>query len=549
MSNTTYPVPYEMLKKWAETTPDKVYLRQPVDRVIHEKTWAQVHDEVLRLAAGFLSLGLKKGDVVAILGKNTAEWFITDFALGAAGLIPAPIYFTAGEDTIRFVMEHSEAKAVVLGKLDDIAPAKAGIPEGVITIAQPYDTMACDHQMTDLIANNDPLAEVNQPDMEDTFSLLYTSGTTGDPKGIMVSFRNIGYSASTAVEALNYTPDDRLISYLPLAHITERAMVQHVGLYHGCTVSFTESLDTFAEDVRNAAPTVFISVPRLWMKFQSGILAKMPQKKLDRFLKIPVLKNIVKKKLRAALGPTDARICGSGAAPISPAVLEWFSKLGINITEGYGMSETSGLSAVQYPFEHAKLGTNGRPAKGTLMKIAEDGELLVGGDGVVKGYYKDADKTAETFRDGWLHTGDKGEIDADGCLRITGRVKEIFKTAKGKYVAPLKIESMMQENPYIEQICVMGMGLPQPVAVIVLADGTMASQGETQVQADLAKTLISVNARLETHEKLSHVVVAKDAWTVENGFLTPTLKTKRNLLEKKYGELIAKPKTSAILIE
>lgn len=549
MSNTTYPVPYEMLKKWAETTPDKIYLRQPVDRVIHEKTWAQVHDEVLRLASGFLSLGLKKGDVVAILGKNTAEWFITDFALGAAGLIPAPIYFTAGEDTIRFVMEHSEAKAIVLGKLDDIAPAKAGIPDGVITIAQPYDTMACDHQMTDLIANNKPLAEVNQPDMEDTFSLLYTSGTTGDPKGIMVSFRNIGYSASTAVEALNYTPDDRLISYLPLAHITERAMVQHVGLYHGCTVSFTESLDTFAEDVRNAAPTVFISVPRLWMKFQSGILAKMPQKKLDRFLKIPVLKNIVKKKLRAALGLTDARICGSGAAPISPAVLEWFSKLGINITEGYGISETSGLSAVQYPFEHAKLGTNGRPAKGTLMKIAEDGELLIGGDGVVKGYYKDADKTADTFRDGWLHTGDKGEIDADGCLRITGRVKEIFKTAKGKYVAPLKIESMMQENPYIEQICVMGMGLPQPVAVIVLADGTMASQGETQVQADLAKTLTSVNARLETHEKLSHVVVAKDAWTVENGFLTPTLKTKRNLLEKKYGELIAKPKTSAILIE
>ena len=229
MSATIYPIPYDMLKKWAEQTPDKVYLRQPVDRVIHEKTWARVHDEVLRLAAGFRSLGLEKGDVVAILGKNTAEWFITDFALGAAGLIPAPIYFTAGEETIRFVMEHSEAKAIVLGKLDDIAPAKAGIPDGVITIAQPYKTMDCDHQMTDLIANNDPLAEVNRPDMEDTFSLLYTSGTTGDPKGIMVSFRNIGYSASTAVAALNYTPDDRLISYLPLAHITERAMVQHVG--------------------------------------------------------------------------------------------------------------------------------------------------------------------------------------------------------------------------------------------------------------------------------------------------------------------------------
>lgn len=549
MSATPYPIPYDMLKKWAETTPDKVYLRQPVNRVIHEKTWAQVHDEVLRLAAGFLSLGLKKGDVVAILGKNTAEWFITDFALGAAGLIPAPIYFTAGEDTIRFVMRHSEAKAIVLGKLDDIAPAKAGIPDGVITVAQPYETMACDHQMTDLIAQNEPLAEVNRPDMEDTFSLLYTSGTTGDPKGIMVSFRNIGYSSSLAVEALNYTPEDRLISYLPLAHITERAMVQHVGLYHGCTVSFTESLDTFAEDVRNAAPTVFISVPRLWMKFQSGILAKMPQKKLALFLKIPGLRNIVKKKLRAALGLTHTRLCGSGAAPISPAVLEWFSKLGINITEGFGMSETSGLSAVQYPFEHAKIGTNGRAAKGTLLKISDDGELLVGGDGIVKGYFKDDEKTAETFRDGWLHTGDKGEIDADGCLRITGRVKEIFKTGKGKYVAPLRIESMMQENPYIEQICVMGMGLPQPVAVVVMAEGTMSSQGAAQVQANLSKTLTSVNARLEAHEKVSHIVVVKDPWTVENGFLTPTLKTKRGPLEKKYGDIIAKPKTGSVVFE
>ena len=549
MSATAYPVPYEMLKKWAEATPDKVYLRQPVDRVIHEKTWAQVHDEVLRLAAGFLSLGLKKGDVVAILGKNTAEWFITDFALGAAGLIPAPIYFTAGEDTIRFVMAHSEAKAIVLGKLDDTAPAKAGIPKGVITIAQPYDTMACDHQMTDLIAQNEPLKEVNQPDMEDTFSLLYTSGTTGDPKGIMVSFKNIGYSSSTAVEVMNYTPEDRLISYLPLAHITERAMVQHVGLYHGCTVSFTESLDTFAEDVRNAAPTVFISVPRLWMKFQSGILGKMPQKKLDRFLKVPFLKTIVKKKLHAALGLKDARICGSGAAPISPAVLEWFSKLGINITEGYGMSETSGLSAVQYPFEHAKIGTNGRAAKGTLLKIADDGELLVGGDGVVKGYFKDDKKTAETFKDGWLHTGDKGEIDADGCLRITGRVKEIFKTGKGKYVAPLRIESMMQENPYVEQICVMGMGLPQPVAVIVMADGTADTLGQAQIQADLSKTLNSVNARLEAHEKVSHIVVAKDQWTVENRFLTPTLKIKRGLLEKKYGDMIAELATGSVIFE
>lgn len=538
MSNNTYPVPYEMLKKWATETPDKVYLRQPVDRVYHEKTWAEVHDEVLRLAAGFKSLGLKKGDVVAILGKNTAEWFITDFALGAAGLIPAPIYFTAGEDTIRYVMEHSEAKAIVLGKLDDLGPARAGIPEGVITIAQPYETIPCDHQMTDLIAQNEPLKDVNKPKMEDTFSLLYTSGTTGNPKGIVMTFRNIGYSSSKAVEKLNYTSEDRLISYLPLAHITERAMVQHVGLYHGCTVSFVESLETFAEDNREAAPTVFISVPRLWMKFQSGILAKMPQKKLDLFLKIPGLRSVVKKKIKAQMGLTDARIAGSGAAPISPAVLEWFAKLDINITEGFGMSETSGLVTVQYPFEHAKIGTNGRAAAGAKLKISEEGELLIGGDGIVSGYYKDDAKTAETFKDGWLHTGDKGEIDADGCLRITGRVKEIFKTTKGKYVAPVPIESLMLENSYIEQICVMGVGLPQPVSVVVLAEEATAGVSKSVLESSLGATLKSVNGRLEAHERNSHFVVASDPWTVENGLLTPTLKTKRDLIEKKFADII-----------
>ena len=549
MSDTTYPVPYEMLRRWAAKTPDRVYLRQPVNRVYREKTWAQVHDEVLRLAAALRALGLKKGDVVAILGKNTAEWFIADFAIAAAGLIPAPIYFTAGAETIRFVLEHSAAKAIILGKLDDLAPARAGIPAGLITIAQPYDTLPCDHQMTDLIARHPPLVDVNIPQMDDTFSLIYTSGTTGNPKGIVVTFRNIGYSSTTAVEALNYTENDRLISYLPLAHITERAMVQHVGLYHGCSVAFTESLDTFAEDVRNAAPTIFISVPRLWMKFQSGILAKLPQKKLDRMLRLPILRGIVKKKIKTLLGLNNARICGSGAAPIPPAVLEWFARLGIDITEGFGMSETSGLVTVNYPFQRSKIGTVGTPAKGARIKISGDGELLIAGDCIVKGYYKDAEKTAETFRDGWLHTGDMGDIDGDGCLRITGRVKELFKTGKGKYVAPVPVESLIAENPYVEQICVMGSGLPQPVAVVVMAAQIGNAMSLSEETTGLAETLKKANARLEAHERLSHIVVAKEPWTIENGLLTPTLKIKRNLVEKKYADLIAKPKTGSVVFE
>ncbi len=544
MAETTYPVPYEMLRQWAQKAPNRVYLRQPVNRVYREKTWAQVHDEVLRLASAFRALGLQKGDVVAILGKNTSEWFIADFACAAAGLIPAPIYFTAGADTIRYVLEHSEAKAIILGKLDDLKPASEGIPEGIITIAQPYKTLPCDHQMTDLIAKHGPLKDVNVPTMEDTFSLLYTSGTTGEPKGIVVTFRNIGYSSTTAVEALQYTEHDRLISYLPLAHITERAMVQHVGLYHGCSGACVESLETFAEDVRNAAPTIFISVPRLWMKFQSGILAKMPQAKLDRLLRIPILRSVVKNKIKTLLGFKNVRIAGSGAAPISPAVLAWFARLGINITEGFGMSETSGLVTVNYPFQLSKIGRVGGPAKGAKIKISEEGELLVSGDCIVKGYYKAAETTAVTFRDGWLHTGDMGEIDSDGCLKITGRVKELFKTAKGKYVAPVPIESLIAENPYVEQICVMGSGLPQPVAVVVMGPGAGDVALMSEESTGLGETLKKVNARLESHEKLSHFVVARDPWTIENGLLTPTMKTKRNLVEKKYNDVVARPNSN-----
>ncbi|SEB00434.1 AMP-binding protein [Rubrimonas cliftonensis] len=551
MTTSVYPTPYEMLRKWAAKTPEKVYLRQPIDRVAHEKTWAQVHDEVLRFSAALRSLGLQKGDVVAILGKNTAEWFISDFAIVAAGMIPAPIYFTAGTDTIRFILGHSGAKAIILGKLDDVEAAREAIPAGMITISQPYDTLPCDHHMTDLIAANAPLADVNQPSMDDIFSLIYTSGTTGNPKAIVTTFRNIGYGAQSTAEHLNYSENDRLLSYLPLAHITERAVVQYAGLYHGCTVSFTESLATFPEDVRNASPTVFISVPRLWMKFQSGVLAKMPQKKLDWMLRVPILSGIVKKKIKAQLGLQNARIAASGAAPISPAVLHWFHKLGINISEGWGMSETTGMSAVNYPFRKEKIGTIGAPPKGTTLKISQEGEVLIRGDGIVSQYHKDAETSAKTFRDGWLHTGDRGQIDAEGCLRITGRVKELFKTGKGKYVAPVPIESLLAENPYVEQICVTGLGLPQPVAIVVMADqgGHNHLQESSEEVAGLAETLKKTNSRLEAHERLSHIIVARDPWTIENGLLTPTLKLKRNLIEKKYADLISKPSRNPVVIE
>ncbi|MCG8609575.1 MAG: AMP-binding protein [Pseudomonadales bacterium] len=534
-----YPLPPQMLDKWARETPDKVYLRQPVNRVYREFTWSQVRDQVLRMANALKKLGLKPGDKVAIMSKNCAEWFIADFAITAAGMISAPIYFTASSKTIRFIIEHSEAKAVFIGKLDDTKPTIEGIPESTIKIAMPYDTAPCDHSWDDLLKNNDPVEKSAQPELDDTFSLSYTSGSTGNPKAAVLTFRNVAYGAITPANELQVTQSDRLISYLPLAHITERALIEHMSLYSGATVTFVESLDTFAEDLRSANPSLFISVPRLWMKFQAGILAKLPQKKLDKLLKLPIIGSLVRNKVKKQLGLSNARLCGSGTAPISPAILEWYRKIGINISEGWGMTETTGLAVMQYPFRTEKLGTIGQAVNGTEIKISDAGEILVRGDGVVNGYYKDDEKTAETFVDGWLHTGDKAEMDADGCLRITGRVKDIFKSGKGKYVVPVPIESLLYENNMIEQMCVMGSGLPQPVAVVVLSEETTQGLSQEEIQSSLSDTLNSVNKRLEGHEKLDRIFVAKDPWTIENGLLTPTMKIKRNDLESLYAQAIA----------
>lgn len=539
MSSMSNATPHQRLRHWATTTPSKVYLRQPVNRQYQEKTWGQVYDEVLRLASALHALGLKKGDVVGLIGKNTPDYFVADFAISVAGLVSAPIYFTAGEDTIRYVLEHSEAKAIFVGKLDDPKAVLAAIPSNLITISEPQGRLQCQHQMGDLIRNHKPLSDVEEPEPDSIFSLIYTSGTTGNPKGVVITYRNIAFGVTTAVDRLKYTVDDRLFSYLPLAHITERAMVQYGSLYHGCYVSFSESLETFAEDVRNSAPTIFISVPRLWVKFQQGVLAKMPQEKLDRLLRIPVISYFVKRKIRAALGLSHARLTASGAAPIPPSVLRWFERLGIHIVEGFGMSETSGLASANYPFNSSKLGSVGIPVDGVNIRISDEGEVVVSGDCVCAGYYKDPEKTAETFRGGWLHTGDTGEIDAEGNLRITGRMKEIFKTTKGKYVSPLKIESLIAENPYVEQTCVMGMGMSQPFAVVVLGRAFTEANCRDETTSQLHQLLNYINSKLEAHERLSHIVVSNEPWSIENGLLTPTMKMKRNSLEKRFAALLA----------
>lgn len=551
MANT-YSLPIEMLEKWARERPTAVYLRQPVNRQVKEFSWSECHDIVLRMAAALRAHGLKPGDRVSILSKNCAEWFLADFAIQAAGMIPTPIYYTASAETIRYVIDHADVKAVFMGKLDDLGPSEKGIPEDVWKIAFPYSTIACDVEWDDLLKANAPLAaeEIARPDIDELFSIVYTSGSTGAPKGVEMTWRNIAFGATSPIRSLDLVGDERLISYLPLAHITERALIEHLSLYGGITVSFVESLDTFIDDLRDAQVTMFISVPRLWMKFQSNILAKVPQEKLDRLLRIPVVSWLVKRKIRNQLGLSKARVVGSGSAPISASVLAWYKKLGINITEGWGMTETAGLASTHHPYREDKLGSIGMPLDGLETKITEEGELLIRGDGVTRGYYKDPELTAQTIEPGgWLHTGDKVQLDEDNYLHITGRVKEIFKSSKGKYVAPVPIEAMLFDNTFVEQACVMGSNLAQPVGVVFLSQETTEGRSREEVRRSLEETLQELNSKLESHLRLSSILVAEDMWTIENGYLTPTMKIKRSLIEEKYRALLDHMPGNAVVWE
>ncbi|PTY36496.1 AMP-dependent synthetase [Saccharospirillum sp. MSK14-1] len=531
----TYPMPLAELARHVAERGDQPFLHQPINRQLKIWTWAEVDDNARRIAQGLISLGLEPGDRVAIFAKNSAEWFIADWAIMMAGMISVPIYATANEDTIRHIIEDSGSKAVFVGKLDEVAAGEAAFDGGLARIGFPYPTLTHDHRWDDWLAQHAPLKEVADLGLNDVMTLVYTSGSTGKPKGVVLKYRQYAAASATNRVIGQITEYDRTVSYLPLAHVTERAVVQGTALYTGGPVYFVESLDTFVDDLKVAQPTTFLSVPRLWTRFQAGIHEKIPPKTLQFLLRIPLVGQRVARKIRAGLGLDSVHTFGSGSALLAPSLLQWYHRLGIDICEGWGMTETTGLSACNMPFRADRMGTIGVPLDCVDMKIADDGELLIRGDAVFETYYNNPEVTADAFQGGWFRTGDKAEKRSDGAFRIVGRLKEAFKTAKGKYVAPGPLESRLAANADIEQVCVIGAGRTQPVAVVVLAEHRAESDRKA-MRASLRETLETLNASLESHEKLEGILVAAEPWTIESGQLTPTMKLRRSSLEDCYDE-------------
>lgn len=532
----------DCLDHWATTQPNKVYFTQPfsTEKTV-DYTWGQVADQVNRMAAYLQSLNLPEKTHIGILGKNSAHWIMADLAIWRAGHVSIPLYPTLNAETAEYVLENSDSKMIFIGKMDELwRVVEKGIPASMPTITLPLaPQLAHAKKWDDIVAATAPTQNPVKRSKDEMATMLYTSGSTGKPKGVMISFNAMISALRGTSKVMSFSNTDRMISYLPLAHAAERAILETGSLFYGFHVYFSFGLDSFIQDLQRARPTLFFSVPRLWTKFYNGICGKIPLGVQQVIFRIPILSGLFKKFLLKKLGLSEVRMALSGSAPLAPALMSWYRNLGLDLLEGYAMSENFAYSHCSLPGK-VRVGYVGNTYPGVECKISEVGEVLVKSPCNMMGYYKNPELTAQSYtEDGFLKTGDMGVIDDQGRLKITGRVKELFKTSKGKYIAPVPIENRLNGHELIEAVCVTGPSFPQPFALVMLPleEHKQVEQNPSEaarVESEMTELLNHVNGQLEAHEKLSCIVVVKDLWTMENGFLTPTMKIKRNVIEENY---------------
>ena len=531
--------------EWEKQLKDKPYLKQPFGDKWEEYTWGEVGDMARRLATGLKSLNLREGAHIGIYSKNCREWIISDLAIVMAGYVSVPFFPSLNGKELAYIMDYGDVDALFIGKIETWDQIKDDLPEGMPLIKFPhYDgcsNVTKGHEWFKFIDSHEPMQNPNKPKLSDLWTIIFTSGTTGNAKGVMLT-----YQAIDGIKVVLDDPNNPLgikhdgnndfISYLPLNHIFERVVIEWCSFRYGGTISFVESLDTFAKNLKAVQPHVFAAAPRVWTKLQLGLLTKFPQKKLDKLLKIPLLSSLLKKLIKKGLGFSKARIVVSGSAPMPVELIEWFRKVGVYITNGYGMTENCAICSSVDGRDFEKLHTVGQPQKGVELKIdQETGEILMKGPFIMKGYYKNDELTNTTLRGGWLHTGDKGFLDEDNYLHITGRVADSFKTSKGEYIEPLTLEQHFVNINEIEEVCVVGLGIAQPLCLIQLSEIGKNTSREV-ISKMLTDRLSEVNSDLVNYKKISTLIIVKDEWTQQNGIVGPTQKLKRGAIEDKYSK-------------
>lgn len=519
--------------QYEKERPNHMFLHQPMGGgVVRTWTWKEAGEQARTMANVLRGMGLHHGDRVAILSKNCAEWIIADLAIMMGGFVSVPLYVTITAPTIRMLLEHSGSKAVFVGKLDNFKDQEAGLlPDVPVIYIDAYGYKGS-LLWSELLQLNEPLSPVHRAGNDEVLTIMYTSGTTGRPKGVVHTAGNFSATLRAAVH-IGVPMYPKIFSYLPMSHIAERMGIEMIGIMNGGSFHFAHTLESFAADLKAVQPHIFFAVPRIWAKFREKINEKMPDEKLQRLLKVPILGWLIRRKIKSGIGLAKAQRIFSGAAPISVELLEWYSRIGIEILQAYGMTEDCVYCHFCLPGAN-RFGSVGKPLPGLETRISDVGEIQVKNPALMKGYYREPELTAEMFtEDGYLKTGDKGSYDKEGFLFITGRVKDQFKTDKGKYISPSSIEMRLMDHNVVEQACVVGMGIPQPIGLIVLS--AQAQPAGRSSQATILNSLRTrINVQLESHEKIEKLIVISEPWTVENGLMTPTLKIKRNEVEKIY---------------
>ena len=545
MAQTNDIVPFlSRFYHWETTTPNNTFLRQPINGIWTDMTYAEAGREARKMAAALRGLGLQPKDHIGILSKNCYHWVLADLAIMMGGFVSVPFYASLPGDQLAEVVTLSDIKCLFVGKLDRWDESHvAAIPEATTTITfPPYKGSAevvGEHDWTTLVDRNEPLVQAHVPHLDDLWTIKFTSGTTGAPKGVMLSHRapSQALAFEEQHEWIGLFPMEapRFFSFLPLNHVAERMAVEVPAIWMGGSISFSESLETFRSDLQATQPHCFFAVPRIWNNFYLGILSHVSEEQLDQLLSNPATANATKGKIRSELGLRDLKIASTGAAITPVFIKDFFKKIGVHLIEAYGMTETCG-SIANGPMTETPADSVGQAIPWGDVKIDPDsGEVLMKTPNMMIGYYKNPEKTAEVLREGWLHSGDRGTIDDDGYLRIIGRVKDAFKTAKGSFVTPNPLEEIIGQNAFVEQACVVGLGLPQPIVLINLSPVGLREEKAVVAQS-LQTTIEDLNAKRANFERISTAVIQTEVWSQENGLLTPTLKLKRHNFDQLFGE-------------
>jgi long-chain acyl-CoA synthetase len=571
------------------------YAHRPAYYVKHQgvwkaTSWAKYAAQVRQAARALKALGLGRGDTVGILGFNRPEWTIADLACMCIGGAPAGIYTTCSAAEVQYIVDHAESKVVLVDsrqQWDKIAQVRERLPKlvrvitmtGVEPIADPLvlswdEFLAQGESVGEQVV--DAAVDALEPDALAT--LIYTSGTTGPPKGVMLSHRNLCWTATALCELTDIAVSDSVLSYLPLSHIAEQQLSIHGPCTTGLSVFFSESMDRVADNLKEVQPTVFFGVPRIWEKFQAGIEGKLSeasgikagllawarrvgakvnsarnrQADIDDTLAIQyaLARRLVFDKLKGALGLARCRLFVSGAAPVTRELLGFFASLDIVVQEVYGQSEDCGATTFNAR-GRTRFGTVGQPVPGVEVTIADDREIVVKGANVFLGYFKDDDATREALIDGWLHSGDLGEFDADGFLSITGRKKDIIITSGGKNITPKNIEEALKAHELVAEAVVIGDRRKYLTALVTLDDEAalsflarkklsngMPPYQVAEVRAAVQQAVDAINQDLARVETLKNFTILPRNFRIEDGELTPTLKIKRAVVARNWAREI-----------